>query len=90
MRTIGVRQLKNQATQIVRAVRDEHAHEIGITSENGTRRMVGERRRCMDQLWIGHSPRRRPTMTAPAPSPRNGRALACNRLPQSSASGRTS
>ena len=28
MRTIGVRQLKNQATQIVRAVRDEHAQYV--------------------------------------------------------------
>ncbi len=28
MRTIGVRQLKNEATQIVRAVREEHAQFI--------------------------------------------------------------
>ena len=28
MRTIGVRQLKNEATQIVRAVRDEHAQFV--------------------------------------------------------------
>ena len=28
MRTIGVRQLKNEATQIVRAVRDEHAQYV--------------------------------------------------------------
>ena len=28
MRTIGVRQLKNEATQVVRAVRDEHAQFI--------------------------------------------------------------
>ena len=28
MRTIGVRQLKNQATQIVRSVRDEHAQYV--------------------------------------------------------------
>lgn len=34
MRTIGVRQLKNQATQIVRAVRDEHAQYV--ITVNGT------------------------------------------------------
>jgi prevent-host-death family protein len=28
MRTIGVRQLKNEATQIVRAVRDQHAQYV--------------------------------------------------------------
>lgn len=28
MRSIGVRQLKNEATQIVRAVRDEHAQFV--------------------------------------------------------------
>lgn len=28
MRSIGVRQLKNEATQIVRAVRDEHAQYV--------------------------------------------------------------
>lgn len=28
MRTIGVRQLKNEATQVVRAVREEHAQFI--------------------------------------------------------------
>ncbi len=28
MRTIGVRQLKNEATRIVRAVRDEHAQFV--------------------------------------------------------------
>ena len=34
MRTIGVRQLKNEATQIVRAVRDEHAQYV--ITVNGT------------------------------------------------------
>lgn len=34
MRTIGVRQLKNEATQIVRAVRDEHAQYV--VTVNGT------------------------------------------------------
>ncbi len=34
MRTIGVRQLKNEATQIVRAVRDEHAQFV--VTVNGT------------------------------------------------------
>ena len=33
MRTIGVRQLKNEATQIVRAVRDEHA--LFVITVNG-------------------------------------------------------
>ena len=34
MRTIGVRQLKNEATQIVRAVREEHAQFV--VTVNGT------------------------------------------------------
>jgi len=34
VRTIGVRQLKNEATQIVRAVRDEHAQYV--ITVNGT------------------------------------------------------
>ncbi len=34
MRSIGVRQLKNEATQIVRAVRDEHAQFV--ITVNGT------------------------------------------------------
>ncbi len=34
MRTIGVRQLKNEATQIVRAVRDEHQQYV--ITVNGT------------------------------------------------------
>ena len=33
MKTIGVRQLKNEATQIVRAVRDEHA--LFVITVNG-------------------------------------------------------
>ncbi|MCZ2110738.1 MAG: type II toxin-antitoxin system Phd/YefM family antitoxin [Dehalococcoidia bacterium] len=33
MRTIGVRQLKNEATQIVRAVREEHA--LFVITVNG-------------------------------------------------------
>jgi prevent-host-death family protein len=34
MRTIGVRQLKNEATQVVRAVREEHAQFV--VTVNGT------------------------------------------------------
>ena len=34
MRTIGVRQLKNEATQIIRAVRDEHAQFVITVNGN--------------------------------------------------------